>query len=63
MRPNTTYGVPCTSSKKPSRCGPFQKPGATSNTTTGGWTSRMSCAAVVHRSLGSVPARPRPAAE
>eukprot|EP00969_Alexandrium_andersonii_P171537 7582467-Alexandrium_andersonii.AAC.1 len=31
--------------------------------TTGGRTSRMSCAAVLHRSRGSAPARPRPADE
>eukprot|EP00969_Alexandrium_andersonii_P180047 7957814-Alexandrium_andersonii.AAC.1 len=48
MRPKATYGVPCTSSKKRPRWLPLQNPGTTSKMTTGGRTSRMSCAAVLH---------------
>eukprot|EP00969_Alexandrium_andersonii_P138293 6115457-Alexandrium_andersonii.AAC.1 len=63
IRPNATYGVPCTSSMNRPRWPPLQNPGTTSKTTTGGRTSRMICAAVLHRSRGSAPARPRPAEE
>eukprot|EP00969_Alexandrium_andersonii_P192722 8513228-Alexandrium_andersonii.AAC.1 len=44
MRPKATYGVPCTSFWKRPRWPPSQNPGTTSKTT-GGRTSRMSCAA------------------
>eukprot|EP00969_Alexandrium_andersonii_P261158 11545878-Alexandrium_andersonii.AAC.1 len=62
-RPKATYGAPCTSSRNRPLRGPFQKPGTTSKMTTGGRTSRMSRAAVLHRPRGSAPARPRPAVD
>eukprot|EP00969_Alexandrium_andersonii_P372935 15482861-Alexandrium_andersonii.AAC.1 len=63
MRPKATYGAPWISSMKQSLWPPLQKPGTTSKMTTGGRTSRTSRAAVLHRSGGSAPARPRPAGE
>eukprot|EP00969_Alexandrium_andersonii_P282865 12504953-Alexandrium_andersonii.AAC.1 len=61
-RPNATYGAPCTSSKNRSLRGPFRKHGAASKMT-GGRASRMSRAAVLHRSRGSALARPQPAVD